>query len=114
MGNWTLKRTIGCLVKEGTQRPIREYKKRNYLKGELFLKFIEFGIGNTWLVRTETELEDGTEYEEKGIVRPIKFYSLYIRIWISKTVLIFDLKEGFKRIKKKRKDFKVILGVTSR
>ena len=32
------------------------------------MKFIEIGIGNTWLVRTETELEDGTEYEEKGII----------------------------------------------
>ncbi|MER2156206.1 MAG: DUF3977 family protein, partial [Solibacillus sp.] len=25
------------------------------------MKFIEFGIGNTWLIRTETELEDGSE-----------------------------------------------------
>ena len=41
------------------------------------MKFIEFGIGNTWLVRTETELEDGTEYEEKGIVRTRKV-SLFV------------------------------------
>ncbi len=25
------------------------------------------GVGNRWLVRTEIELEDGTEREEKGI-----------------------------------------------
>lgn len=78
------------------------------------MKFIEFGIGNTWLVRTETELEDGTEYEQKGIVGPLKFHSLYIRIWIDKTVFIFDSKECFKRMKKKRSEFKLIIGMTSR
>jgi Protein of unknown function (DUF3977) len=77
------------------------------------LKFIEFGIGNTWLVRTETELDDGTEYEEKGVVGPIKFHSFYLRIWIGETVLIFDSKEGFKRKKKKRKEFKFVFGITS-
>jgi len=78
------------------------------------LKFVEFGIGNTWLVRTETELADGTEYEEKGIVGPIHFHSLYIRIWIGHTVWIGDSKEGFKRSKKTRKAFKVILGIAGR
>jgi len=77
------------------------------------MKFIEFGIGNTWIIRTKTELEDGTEYEEKGIKGPIKFYSLYLRIWIGKTVLIADLKEGFKRQKKNRNEFKVIFGKVS-
>lgn len=77
------------------------------------MKFIEFGIGNTWIIRTETELEDGTEYEEKGIKGPIKFYSLYLRIWIGQTVLIADLKEGFKRQKRNRNEFKVIFGIVS-
>jgi hypothetical protein len=77
------------------------------------LKFVEFGIGNTWLIRTETELEDGTEYEEKGIKGPLKFHSLYLRFWIGKTVLIFDLKEGLKRVKKGRKQFKIIFGIVS-
>ncbi|HWI47942.1 MAG TPA: DUF3977 family protein [Rummeliibacillus sp.] len=27
------------------------------------MKFIEFGIGNTWLIRTATEYGDGTENE---------------------------------------------------
>jgi hypothetical protein len=31
------------------------------------LKYIDFGIGNTWLVRTETELDDGNEFEEREI-----------------------------------------------
>lgn len=37
------------------------------------MKFIEYGIGNTWLIRTETELEDGAEYENKSIVGTIYF-----------------------------------------
>lgn len=77
------------------------------------MKFIEFGIGNTWLVRTETELEDGTEFEEKGIIGPVKINSFYIRIWIAKTVILFDTKEGFKRIKKKRNRIKFIFGFSS-
>lgn len=64
------------------------------------MKYIEFGLGNTWFIRTETELEDGTEFEEKGIVKPVRFRSLYVRIWIGKTVVIIDLKEGFKKIEK--------------
>ncbi|QFT87397.1 hypothetical protein FIU87_01920 [Bacillus sp. THAF10] len=78
------------------------------------MKFIEFGIGNSWLIRTETELEDSTEFEEKGIVGPIKLQSLYIRVWVGRTVLIMDSKEGFKRMEKKRKDLKFILGVVSK
>lgn len=77
------------------------------------MKYIEFGIGNTWLVRTETELENGTEYEEKGIIGPIKIQSLYLRIWIGQTVFIFDLKEGYKRVKKSRKELKIVLGLVS-
>lgn len=77
------------------------------------MKFIEFGVGNSWLVRTETELAEGTEYEEKGVVWPIKFHSIYFRIWLGKKVFIFDLKEGFKKSKKKRKDFKIIFGIVS-
>jgi len=77
------------------------------------MKYIEFGLGNTWVIRTETELENGTEFEEKGIKRPIKFQSLYIRIWIGRTVYILDLKEGFKRVRKNRSDIKILLGIAS-
>ncbi|SOC43800.1 DUF3977 family protein [Ureibacillus acetophenoni] len=78
------------------------------------MKFIEFGIGNTWLIRTEVELKDGTEYEVKGIKGPIEFQSLYLRIWIGKTVFIFDLKDGFKKVKKNRKEYKLIFGIVSK
>ena len=77
------------------------------------MKYVEFGLGNTWLLRTETELEDGTEFEEKGIVGPLKIHSVYIRIWIFKTVCIVDAKEGFKRMKKDRNEFKFIFGLVS-
>lgn len=77
------------------------------------MKYIEVGIGNTWIVRTETELEDGSEVEQKGIIKPIIFYSIYLRLWIGKMVFIWDSKQGFKKTVKPRKAFKVILGLTS-
>ncbi|WHX51442.1 DUF3977 family protein [Paenibacillus woosongensis] len=77
------------------------------------MRYIEFGIGNKWLIRTETELNDGTEFEVRGIVRPIQFQSAYIRIWIRKTVLIIDLKQGLKVTKKNRNEFKIIFGIVS-
>lgn len=77
------------------------------------MKFIEFGMGNTWFIRTETELKDGTEYEEKGIQGPINFRSFYIRIWIGKKVFILDSREGYKRARKNRSDFKLVFGIVS-
>ena len=77
------------------------------------MKFIEFGIGNRWFVRTETELQDGTEIEQQGIVKPLKPQSFYVRAWVGKTVLIADTKDGFKKTKKNRREFKLLLGIKS-
>jgi hypothetical protein len=77
-------------------------------------KYIEFGIGNTWIVRTEFEIENGDEYEEKGIHGPINFYSAYIRVWFWKSVIIIDSKEGLKTMQKNRKSFKFIFGIVSK
>lgn len=77
------------------------------------MKYIEIGIGNTWLVRTETEQPDGTETEARGIIRPVKVRSLYVRLWIRKTVWILDSQEGFKRTAKGRSQFKLIFGIRS-
>lgn len=74
-------------------------------------KYIEIGIGNTWFIRTEIENGDGTEVEFKGIVRPFKLKSIYIRFWIRRTVVILDLKEGIKIQAKSTKKFKIILGL---
>ncbi|AST90946.1 MULTISPECIES: DUF3977 family protein [Sutcliffiella] len=78
------------------------------------MKYIEFGVGNRWLVRTETEREDGSEHEERGIVRPIILQSIYLKIWIGKTVFIIDSTEGFKRQRKRKASLKVIVGLVSK
>lgn len=77
------------------------------------MRFIELGIGNRWFLRTETELPDGTEIEQRGIAHPIQFQSIYIRLWIRKTVFILDSKEGFKKFIKDRNAVKLIVGVRS-
>jgi hypothetical protein len=77
------------------------------------MKYIEFGIGNRWLVRTETEFDDGSEIEERGIVRPIKFHSVYLRFWVEKNVIILNTREGWIHMKKDRNKFKLIFGIKS-
>ncbi|MFT9598552.1 DUF3977 family protein [Mesobacillus sp.] len=77
-------------------------------------KYIEIGIGNTWLVRTEFEMENGYEYEKKGIKGPVHFHSAYLRVWFWKSVIIFDSREGLKTMEKKSKKFKLILGIVSK
>lgn len=49
----------------------------------------------------------------KGIVGNIKLISLYVRMWLGKSVWVCDSKEGFKRIRKNRKASKFILGIVS-
>lgn len=73
-------------------------------------KFIEIGIGNKWIVRTELEHEDGTETEMKGIVKPFKLRSVYLRLWIRRRVLIIDTREGIKLQSKSKNKFKIIIG----
>lgn len=77
------------------------------------MKYIEFGIGNRWLVRTETECDDGTEYEQKGIVRPIRARSVYLRLWVGHEVFILNTKEGVIRMRKKHSAFKALFGIKS-
>ncbi|MCP8968453.1 DUF3977 family protein [Ectobacillus ponti] len=77
------------------------------------MRYIEIGLGNRWFIRTETEFEDGTEIEQQGILKPILFRSLYIRIWLNKTCLVLNSKEGVKRMNKKRRAFKFVLGIVS-
>ncbi|WP_368907817.1 DUF3977 family protein [Bacillus wiedmannii] len=78
------------------------------------MKYIEIGIGNRWFVRTEIENKDGTEFEERGIIKPIYLESLYVRIWFRKTCFIFDTKEGIKKVRKSRAEYKFIVGMVSR
>ena len=79
------------------------------------MKYLEIGIGNTWLVRTEIELNDDYEFEMKGWQGGIYTESFYIRLWLGgKRVFIFDTKEGFKIKKKNKRKFKIIFGIQSR
>lgn len=75
-------------------------------------KYIEIGIGNRWFIRTELEHDDGTETEQKGALLPIKVESIYMRVWIGKTVWILSSKEGWKVVKKERIAFKWVFGVS--
>lgn len=77
------------------------------------MKYIEFGIGNRWLVRTETEFADGSEKEQRGINGPIRLHSIYFRIWVGKTVIILNSREGIIHMKKQRIQFKLVLGLKS-
>ncbi len=51
-------------------------------------KYIEIGLGNSWLVRTEYEKDDGTEVEVRGISGAVHPRSIYLRIWLGYTVWI--------------------------
>lgn len=77
------------------------------------MKYIELGIGNKYLLRTEIELTNDYEFEVKGILGGIRFKSLYFRIWIGKKVFIFDTEEGFKTKVKNKNKFKMIFGIKS-
>lgn len=77
------------------------------------MKYIELGLGNTYLLRTEVELNNDYEFEVKGILGGIKFKSLYFRLWFGKKVFIFDTEEGFKTKIKNKNKFKIILGIKS-
>ncbi|WP_058304127.1 DUF3977 family protein [Gorillibacterium timonense] len=75
-------------------------------------KYVEFGIGNRWLLRTELEHEDGTETEVKGFQRPFRCHSVYMRLWIGHRVLILDSREGLKLTRKPSRKFKWIIGLS--
>lgn len=74
-------------------------------------KYIEIGLGNTWVVRTEIELDDGTETEHKGISPLRVVYGVYLRVWVRRTVYIFSTNQGFKRMRKQRSAFKFVVGI---
>ncbi|WP_079508638.1 DUF3977 family protein [Mesobacillus jeotgali] len=78
------------------------------------MKFIEAGFGNRWVLRTEIEIEDGNEYEVRGVQGPIHFHSAYLRLWLWKTVIILDSREGFKKVHKNDKNLKFLIGIVSR
>jgi hypothetical protein len=75
-------------------------------------KFIEVGIGNRWFIRTEIEHADGTESEQRGLCRFKEYHFLYLRTGVGHMMLILDTKEGIKRLKKNRRAFKILIGIS--
>jgi hypothetical protein len=74
-------------------------------------KYIEFGIGNTWCVRTEIEDDDGSETEHRGIEPLSTVEGMYVRLWLGQTVIIVSTNEGVKRMRKGRRAFKLLIGI---
>jgi hypothetical protein len=74
-------------------------------------KYVEFGLGNRWFVRTETEFEDGTETEHWGFSHLSEIHGLYLRVWIGRRVYIVSSNEGFKMMNKNRRAFKLLFGI---
>lgn len=75
-------------------------------------RYIEIGIGNRWFIRTETEYDDGTESEQKGIVHLSKVQGIYLRVWLGRTVFIVSSDKGLTKMKKKRATFKLVVGIS--
>jgi hypothetical protein len=74
-------------------------------------KYIEFGIGNTWCVRTEIEDDEGSETEHRGIEHLSKVDGVYVRLWLGQTAIIVSSNEGFKKMPKDRRAFKLLFGI---
>ena len=74
-------------------------------------KYIEFGIGNTWCVRTEIEDDEGGEPEHRGIEHLSKVEGVYVRLWLGQTVVVVSTNEGLKKMRKGRRAFKLLLGI---
>ena len=73
-------------------------------------KQIEFGCGNTWLLRTEFEASDGMDVGEGKDLDFIHDKALTIGAIES---YILDVKEGFKRQRKMSNAVKFVVGIAS-
>ena len=74
-------------------------------------KYIEFGIGNTWCVRTEIEDDEGSETEHRGIEHLRRVEGVYVRLRLGQTVIVVSTHEGVKKMRKGRRTFKLVFGI---
>lgn len=72
--------------------------------------FAEMGIGNETFFSTEYE-EGEREYRVPTFAVPAKIQEFYVRIWVGANVIVLSTKDGIKRRRKNRKEFKVLLGI---
>ena len=75
---------------------------------EDILIFTEIGIGNRSFINTEVEKGD-RERRVRGCVR-MKVKGVYLRLWTGRRVFILSTRQGFKRQRKNRSTFKLLLG----
>ncbi|HCM89083.1 MULTISPECIES: DUF3977 family protein [Vagococcus] len=79
--------------------------------------FVEIGLDfdqHKWGLGVSTEIETAnSEIRKKGFSK-IAITEVYLRLWLLKKVLILSTKEGIKISNKKRKNFKVLIGVSDK
>lgn len=73
--------------------------------------FTEIGLGNPTFINTEIEHPNGHEERRPGFMPMKRLKSLYLRLWLGKTVYSADIRRGFKRTRKPRKAFKLLFGI---
>ncbi len=74
--------------------------------------YSEIGFGNGPLVSTEIERK-GDEVRVNGWMVGV-FRSIYLRLWLGKTVIVIDSIDGLKVQKKSRNKIKFLFGIVSR
>jgi|GEM_PF-686193 hypothetical protein len=72
--------------------------------------FIEWGIGNDWLLSSEIEYSDGSEERVRGLVWPEHVVAPYLRVWIGYVVMGIG-RQGVFFTPKRRWAFKLLLGL---
>ncbi|MGX7025785.1 DUF3977 family protein [Vagococcus hydrophili] len=79
--------------------------------------FVEIGLDfdqHKWGLGVSTEIETVDHETRKKGFSKIEVREVYLRIWLFKKVLILSSKEGIKVSKKKRSNFKVLLGFSDK
>lgn len=69
----------------------------------------EWGFGNPTFISSELDL-GSHEVRVPGLLPMFRCVSWYVRVWIGRTVFIWDSVEGFKRCPKSTRRFKLVLG----
>lgn len=72
--------------------------------------FIEWGIGNDWLLSTEIEYSDGSEERIRGLRWPRYLVAPYLRVWIGYVVMGIG-RQGVFVTTKRRWAFKLLVGL---
>ena len=75
--------------------------------------YSEIGIGNGRLRLHRNSNGRGDEVRVNGWMVGV-FRSIYLRLWLGKTVIVIDSVDGLKVTKKSRRKVKILFGIVSR